>query len=153
MKTTILMLSVLLSIQAFAVQSTSDQIEQVNGQSEAITIKKMCALLISEGVDLGKGQIQCHFNGNLVTIEATVGERTQTVSANADDKMVVEYFGDSDIHQYTNDQDETLRLQLDFTATGTKRLVDGTFINGYYKADVRLRNSKSQIRVGAFINQ
>lgn len=151
----LLTLVLLISAQAFAVRSTTDEIPQFNGQARAQTISQMCTLLTNASLDLGKvGSVSCSDDGNgLMTIQGELNGRIQTVQALADDKLVLEERGFDEVHTYTNDQDEALVITLTFVAEGTTLKSDGTRMNGTFRGDVVLRNADSSMRIGAYINK
>lgn len=120
---------------------------------DILTIEQMCSTF--KNVDMGrKSTIECRMKQSgskkIVEIRATNELGTLSISANAQDPMNVEFYGDP-MYYYTNNLNQRIVVRFDQVNTGVRRTNEGTFIDGYYRADIRLQNGKQFIRVGAYI--
>ncbi len=64
--------------------------------------------------------------------------------------MNVEMYGDP-LFYYTNNLNQRIVVTLSQVNTGVRLTRQGSFVYGYYNADIRLANGNQFIRVGYYI--
>ncbi|MCM2279765.1 MAG: hypothetical protein NDJ89_16955 [Oligoflexia bacterium] len=73
--------------------------------------------------------------------------------AHAGDKLVLEYFGDNEIHRYRNSLGQSLLVELTWVNSGVICGADGAVVKGSYRADLILEEAKGRFRFGYFRNE
>jgi hypothetical protein len=140
-----------------SVKSTSDQIQQYSPQARALTIAQLCQTFGQSNLDWGKAgsKIKCIDAGNgIIELRGSNARGTLSVYANAEDKTVLEYFGDDEIHQYQNNLGQALRVEFVMVTTSVRNDRGAARIDGYFRVDALMgdKNTNSRLRVGYFSN-
>lgn len=135
------------------VESRTSEIPTYNSQASALTIADLCRVLIGGSVALGEATVTCTTDDGVTTLSASKGDLTASVLANASDKLVLEYRGDDESHEYKNNRGQTLLVRFDFTTSGTRRTADGTYVDGSFRADLLMGTSEGNFRFGYYFNQ
>lgn len=141
-----------------SVVSTIDQIEVFNSQQYAMTMERLCETLSPKNPRLNWGKsgskLTCFQTPEgLIELRAENKEGVLSIYANPTDKTVIEYFGSDEIHRYSNDQRQSLYIQLSFVNEKIRRTMFGVEEVGHYRPDIRLRSGNSSIRIGYYIQE
>jgi hypothetical protein len=138
-----------------SVISTSDKIQQYSPQHRAVTIFELCKVLSQKDFDWGKNpsQITCaQVRPGILALTGRSQKGAVVIYANATDKTVIEYFGDSDIQQYQNNLGQSFSITFEAVNTGVKNVHGAAVVQGYYKVDAYMRSGQNNLRIGAYSN-
>lgn len=137
------------------VESRTSEIPTYNSQASALTIADLCRVLSQDSVALGPAKVTCKTGDDgVLTFSASKGDLAASVLANASDKLVLEYRGEGESHEYKNNRGQTLLVIFDFVASGTHRTSDGsTYVDGSFRADLLIGTSEGRFRFGYYFNQ
>jgi len=155
MKFLLMSFFVLLMISnAFALQSRTEEIDSFNSQARAMTMLEICKLIQSKDVNWGtKSSLSCKVNDDsTLTIVGISSKGKSKIDAISVDKAVIEFFGFDEIHQYKNDQNESIKIVIELVPTKTKRWFDGILIKGKFRGTAIFNDQTDKVhKIGYYI--